>query len=85
MEDLIGKKFGKITVLSYLGLFSTKHCARYMCQCECGDTFPMNYETFIGGDSLGCASCRSKTLNPFKNYTYRKTERRGSGKTMSTV
>ena len=70
MEDLVGKKFGRVTILKYLGTFTTKHYEKYMCQCDCGDTMTMNYETLIKNPK-GCASCRVKASRNFYNSDYR--------------
>jgi hypothetical protein len=36
-EDMIGKKFGRITVLEFAG--KKNRCYRYFCRCDCGNEF----------------------------------------------
>ena len=52
--DMIGKKFGRLTVIDYYGV--KKHHAQWLCQCECGlTTLAYAYQLNNGKkQSCGC-------------------------------
>lgn len=59
IDDYIGKKFGKWTILEYVG---NKNGDRYVrCRCECGKEQEINFLRVISGGSKACLSCREKT------------------------
>ena len=55
--DLVGKRFGKIVVLEYLG---RKHHASYWkCQCDCGNIVKCYYGNLVKGTTTSCGCLRS--------------------------
>ena len=46
--SIIGKKFGKLTILQYVGK------SFYKCQCECGTIKNIRRDSFITGNTLSC-------------------------------
>lgn len=60
MDDIIGKKFGKWTVLEEAGQAS-KSFARYLCRCECGIQEFVSYKTLSKPVLGGCLACRAKS------------------------
>jgi hypothetical protein len=59
MDDIIGKKFGKWTVLEEAGMAS-KSFARYLCRCDCGVQEFVSYKTLVKPNIVGCLACRAK-------------------------
>ena len=56
--NLIGQKFGKLTVIERAG--SNKyHAALWLCQCECGNTKIISGDCLRGGDSNSCGCLKS--------------------------
>jgi len=70
--DLIGKKFGKLTVIKDMGKNSYRKY-NWLCQCECGNT------TVVTGTSLnkenGTKSCGCLSKKHFKDLTGQKFNR----------
>ncbi len=73
MDDLVGKCFGKLTVL---GLASkcrhpkwNRFVYRYICQCECGNQCEAIRSNLVTGhtNSCGCLKKRTGTANPSYN------------------
>lgn len=61
MEDLIGKKFNRLTVLSYYGL--NKHGQRlWNCSCECGNNTITKTADLKSGKTKSCG-CALKGVN----------------------
>lgn len=52
--DLVGKKFGRWTVLSFVGRKQSYHELVWRCQCECGNTANVNGSTLKKGCSTSC-------------------------------
>ena len=59
-NDIVGKKFGKLTVLKYLetksfGQQKSGECATYyLCKCECGETTVVSYGNIVSGHTKSC-------------------------------
>lgn len=67
INDLTGKKFGKLTVLSYA--FSDKHrVSHYLCECECGNKKIISGQSLSKGltKSCGCIKKSKKSDNKLK-------------------
>lgn len=65
VNDIVGKKFGKLTVLEYAGITGNKNGNNrheYLCRCECGKEKLISRSNLLGGgvNSCGC----SKTIDP---------------------
>lgn len=59
--DLLGKKFGSLTVLSRVGNKTVSgYSYKWLCQCECGRTCTPRGPTLINGTSTSCGGCRWK-------------------------
>ena len=50
-RDLVGQKFGKLTVIKYL--YSSYHRI-YLCQCECGNTCEVAMTSLVNGATQSC-------------------------------
>lgn len=58
MLDLIGKKFGKLTVIKYYD--TTKHNKRrWWCICDCGNEIPVVGSNLVNGNTKSC-NCLQK-------------------------
>jgi hypothetical protein len=69
LSELIGKKFGKLTVLQLDENKSTG--ARYFCVCECGKKKRIARFKLLHGMSLECISCaRTGDKNPRRKAKY---------------
>lgn len=58
--DLIGKRFGKLTVLHYAGIYygaETKGRSRYFCKCDCGKNILAERHKLISGSCKSCGDC----------------------------
>lgn len=62
VHEIIGKKFGKWTVIQSAG--RNKNSDKlYSCLCDCGTEKIVRGDTIKQGKSLQCTSCRMKSLN----------------------
>lgn len=53
VNDIVGKKFGKLTVIKYLDYHDKNH--RYICSCDCGTTnIITNRSLLLKGDKISC-------------------------------
>lgn len=59
-NEMIGKKFGKLTVLSIAPKREdlTNRCIRYQCQCECGNIIEVNGNSLRTGHTTSCGCSR---------------------------
>ena len=57
VSDLIGKKFGKWTVLSKIGRAGTSRDILWLCRCECGKNRPVKSYYLTKGYSKQCVDC----------------------------
>lgn len=57
MENLVGRQFGKWTVISHI-----KGC-HYLCKCECGTERDIAYNHLLKGNTTSCG-CGRKTIIP---------------------
>lgn len=53
-EDLKGKKFGRVTVLEYVGLDETGKRSLWKCVCDCGKEFVSRKESLTKGRTVSC-------------------------------
>lgn len=51
--DLTGKKFGRLTVISFHEMMSTGH-SRWLCRCECGNKKIVQYANLKSGSVQSC-------------------------------
>lgn len=64
--DLIGKKFGKLTVLGYAGI-NRYGGTELLCSCECGEQIIVSRNVLITGLQKSCGCIRSVGENNIKN------------------
>ena len=61
IKDLAGKKFGKLTVVSFAG--SNKHGhAKWLCKCECGNEKTVTGNQLASGKTKSCGCINIKDL-----------------------
>lgn len=63
--ELIGKRFGKLVVLEYIGSDKQGHC-RFRCKCDCGGESMTLGTTLLTGRAKTCGSCEKRELNDKK-------------------
>lgn len=59
--DLIGKKFGKLVVLSYVGVNQNKK-RTWLCECECGNTKVVRGNDLQTGNTQSCGCIHSNQV-----------------------
>lgn len=57
LDNLAGKKFGKLTVIKYIG--SNRNRSAWECECSCGNSVIVNQMELQRGDTLSCGCLRS--------------------------
>ena len=65
--DLIGKNYGKLTVLKYTGYRNRQHF--YECMCECGNITETTRSSLISGHTKTCGAC-SRIVKEDDYYRY---------------
>lgn len=67
-KDLTGKKFNKLTVLSFSHM-DEKHRSYYLCLCECGNKKIIKGQSLLQGDikSCGCSQYSNKIKHNLSN------------------
>ena len=66
-KNLVGQKFGKLTVISIgdiekkkqSGRKSLRQYQRWLCKCECGNTKLVRENNLLSGNSKSCGECKS--------------------------
>lgn len=60
-KDIIGKRFGRITVLEDLGTerVPNRRVRSYLCRCDCGNTFESTRTRLLNGEVKSCGGCVS--------------------------
>lgn len=66
-HDIIGKKYGKLTVVRNMGLISKngKNRTFYECVCDCGTTIEVRKDRFVSGHTKSCGCLKHE--KPFKD------------------
>jgi hypothetical protein len=59
IQDMIGKKFGRLTVMKYLGVKKTQYLVE--CKCDCGNTTIKNAYSMRAGKTKSCG-CLAKEM-----------------------
>ena len=60
-NDMVGKKYGKWTVLkALLKTYTTKSVSKLLCKCECGLEKEVDMVSIKNGRSVQCKSCASR-------------------------
>lgn len=63
VENIIGKRFGKLTVMEEIGFFTHKSGKKsrvYKCKCDCGNYCEVQHQYLTFGDTTSCGCIRSK-------------------------
>ena len=61
IEDIIGQKFGKLTVVSRESPSQgKKRRARWLCKCDCGNTTVVYDHCLKSGNTKSCGKCRER-------------------------
>lgn len=63
-KNLVGKRFGKLTVMAYYGSCKKKWTSYWSCQCDCGKIVLTNRDNLIGGGTTTCG-CSIIAKNSF--------------------
>lgn len=74
-EDIIGKKFGRLTVLKRAEKDPSlkSRCIRYECQCECGNIVIVNSNSLKTGHTTSCGCSRKgKNIKDITGQTFNK-------------
>ena len=64
--NLIGMKFGRLTVVKELESHTPQR--RWMCQCECGGIVEANSHTLTSGHTQSCGCLRSESVSKFEVF-----------------
>ena len=63
-EELIGKKFGKLTVIEYEKPITVGKHGTYKCICDCGNATHSRKDALLRGKSTSCGHCDQKLIYP---------------------
>lgn len=55
LNDIIGKRYGKLTVTEYGRKVKRHH--KYFCKCDCGNIVEIFRDNLISGHKISCADC----------------------------
>jgi hypothetical protein len=66
-KNLLGRKFGRLTVVEHRGL-GKQHENRWLCRCECGKETIVVGKSLISGNTRSCG-CLYKTMTNRKGKT----------------
>lgn len=61
VKDIRGRKFGRLTVVSYVGRDEKTRAARWMCLCECGTNKIVDYWSLKSGETASCGCLYRET------------------------
>lgn len=71
MKNFIGKKFGRLTILSDSGLRSKKKEVIYLCECDCGNKLNVRSGLLSSGKTKSCGclykETRTKDMSSLNN------------------
>lgn len=67
INDIIGKRYGKIKVVSHIGKVNRHH--KYLCKCDCGNFDEVLRDNLLRGSKVSCANCwRIEPENDYYRY-----------------
>jgi hypothetical protein len=68
IKDLTGKKFGRLSVIKFMGISST-HNAVWLCRCDCGQIKEVLSVSLVHGNtrSCGCLYREAMVKNGYRN------------------
>ena len=67
-KDLTNNKFGRLTVINYVGKTKDRH-AKWLCKCECGNEVVVNGNSLISGHTQSCG-CLQKERTSKSRYKH---------------
>lgn len=72
-ETLIGKKFGRLTVLEYMGVDKNRKSI-FLCCCDCGNKISLTQDKLVSGHTKSCGCFRKEVTveNSKKSPTHMK-------------
>lgn len=65
--DLSGEKYGRLTVVAFIGIANTKSVFR--CRCDCGKELTLKGNALRSGNTTSCGCYRTEKLNSPKTST----------------
>lgn len=60
LKDIVGQRFGNLTVTGYYGKAAGMH--RWACKCDCGKTTIVGQTPLLSGKTRSCGCLRAKTV-----------------------
>lgn len=69
--DFIGQRFGKWTVVDFIGR-DAKSNKIYKCKCDCGTEKDQRRHTLTSGDTVQCKTCRMSDFNKVEDIVGKK-------------
>lgn len=57
IQNLVGEKYGKLTVLEYVGCIKKSSRAYYKCKCDCGNFHTTRADCLLNGKNPQCTDC----------------------------
>ena len=67
INDIIGKRYGKLIVVSYSRKVNRHH--KYICRCDCGNTTKVFRDNLLSNHKISCSNCW-KVLKEGNYYKY---------------
>lgn len=71
-RNLTGMKFGRLTVIAFLGKNGRSHSHRWSCRCDCGNLMATFGSSLTCGETQSCG-CLQRELTVKRNKTHGKT------------
>lgn len=63
IKDITGKKYGKLTALSFVGVHPLKKKARWLCRCDCGNMTTVEGRLLSGRNGTKSCGCLVAEMN----------------------
>ena len=60
MKNMIGKRFGHLTVIDKSGKCNAKRQVYWLCRCDCGSMLIIRGDNLRRGTSTQCARCHGR-------------------------
>ena len=61
IRESIGKRFGKLTVIKFVG-FTNNHNVKFECQCDCGNITIVSLGNLKSGNVKSCRRCNTRDM-----------------------
>lgn len=61
--DLLGRRYGKLTIKEFLGVRGKSNHITWMCLCDCGNTRIVRATKLVCGNVFSCAKCAKREGN----------------------